>query len=141
MYVICWFALPAAVQDSPGSAGTGSPHALGPNDKLQGGTPSSPPSGAAHTGLCVHRSLPGPLESAHSSSAELIRTTLVRAINAGTYSCVRTGTTGKTSGELCLSVLTFRDSIRWDLEDSVQDFDLSYSVLWSWDAIGLAQLI
>lgn len=107
------------VQGCPGSAGTGSPHALGPNYKLQGGTPSSPPSGAAHSGLCVHRSLPVPLESAHSSSVELMRTMLVRAVNPDTYSCVRTGTTGKTSGERYLSVLTFRDSIRWDLEDSV----------------------
>lgn len=66
-----------AVQDCPGSAGTGSPHVLGPEEELQGGTRSSPPSGAARSVPHVPPSLPVPLENAGSSSAALKTTTLL----------------------------------------------------------------
>lgn len=64
-----------AAQDCPGSAGTGSPRVLGPEKELQGGTRSSPPSGAARSGPHVPPSPPAPLEKAGSSSAELKTTT------------------------------------------------------------------
>lgn len=44
-------------------------------------------------------------------------------------------------GLLYLSVYpTFRYGVRWDLEDLVEDFDLSCSVLWGQDAVLPAEL-
>lgn len=63
-----------AVRECRGSAGTGSPRALGPGKQLQGGTLSSPPSGEAHSGLHVPPSPPPLPETARSSLAELNET-------------------------------------------------------------------
>jgi len=68
------FWLPAEVQDCSGLAETESPRALAPDEELQGGIRSSPSSAAAHSALHAPPSLPPPLESAGSSSADLKRT-------------------------------------------------------------------
>lgn len=62
---------PVEVQDCPGSAETGSPRALAPEERLRGGTRSSRPSAAVHSGQHAPPSLPPPLKTAGSSSADL----------------------------------------------------------------------
>lgn len=127
-----------------GSSGTGSPRALGPEEGLQVETLSSPPSAAAHSGLCVPPLLPPPLEIAGSSSADLTTTTTILLLDLlghycrWSWSCRTRGASG--FGRTVCVCPTFRYCLSWDLEDLVEDFDLRHSVLRSQDAILPAEL-